>query len=429
MNLQRLNELYFNQATLSNADVEDLRQLTKDYPYYSKPFEILARHYHQTQHYKFNDMLRQAAIRVRDRKALYEFIHLSQVIQSHVSIAATETIVSPQEVLQESAKTTEAPIETAPIEQVETIVVEQSPKAFLEEDILPKEEAVSSIIDHPETVIEPVDAFEAEDLQAFEFEANFDISVIDVQTNSEDADLIGEEIAAEFTFSKSMFDAGDAVQTTENIETTTNVELETNLESPAETGTVTPLETSEAPLTELSKPIQLAETLRKYPVYNIDEFLKETPSEPIVQTELTSNPVTQAPAGAMDFLAWLNSDFANSASSTTGAIEYPIDDELTTPDDDLTETRSVKSLDIIEKFIAINPQISRPKKEFYSPENMAKRSEVVDLEIVSETLANMYYEQGNLDLAIKTYEKLSLQNPAKQPLFVDLIEKIKKEKR
>ena len=91
--------------------------------------------------------------------------------------------------------------------------------------------------------------------------------------------------------------------------------------------------------------------------------------------------------------------------------------------------RSTKSLDIIEKFIAINPQISRPKKEFYSPENMAKRSEVVDLEIVSETLAQMYYEQGNLDLAIKAYEKLSLQNPAKQPLFVDLIEKIKKEKR
>ncbi|MEN9738141.1 MAG: hypothetical protein RLZZ318_174, partial [Bacteroidota bacterium] len=39
MNLQRLNDIYLSHADISPADVEDLRQLTKDYPYFSKPFE------------------------------------------------------------------------------------------------------------------------------------------------------------------------------------------------------------------------------------------------------------------------------------------------------------------------------------------------------------------------------------------------------
>jgi tetratricopeptide (TPR) repeat protein len=60
---------------------------------------------------------------------------------------------------------------------------------------------------------------------------------------------------------------------------------------------------------------------------------------------------------------------------------------------------------------------------------MAKRSEVIDLEFVSETLANIYYEQGNYDMALKAYKKLSLQNPSKESYFADLIEKIKKERK
>jgi tetratricopeptide (TPR) repeat protein len=60
---------------------------------------------------------------------------------------------------------------------------------------------------------------------------------------------------------------------------------------------------------------------------------------------------------------------------------------------------------------------------------MAKRSEILDLEFVSETLAEIYYQQGNFDFAIKAYEKLSLQNPSKQSFFADLIDKIKKERK
>ncbi|MEN9738945.1 MAG: hypothetical protein RLZZ318_979, partial [Bacteroidota bacterium] len=427
MNLQRLNDIYLSHADISPADVEDLRQLTKDYPYFSKPFEILARHYHQTQHYKFSDMLRQAAIRVPDRKALYEFIHQLPPVQT----IASSTEPTAETVSVALPSTTEEPIETSlepvpepvldtrPSEIIETVTAE----AFLTE--LDTTDAPNELlVDQSEPVLATIELVteqpqEQTEEMAFEFEANFDLGTVDISTPIDDADLIGEEIAAEFTFSRTIIEVAEPTETIEKPTDSTDVnEVEPIIEAPI----------VEEKVVEKDHSIQVAETLRKHPVYNVEAFLKDIVTEPEKPAAIEVQN-TQDKAAAKDFLSWLNSDFDDTDSASTEAVIESLPLETDNSEPEPIAVRSTKSLDIIEKFIAINPQISRPKKEFYSPENMAKRSEVVDLEIVSETLAQMYYEQGNLDLAIKAYEKLSLQNPAKQPLFVDLIEKIKKEKR
>ena len=82
---------------------------------------------------------------------------------------------------------------------------------------------------------------------------------------------------------------------------------------------------------------------------------------------------------------------------------------------------------ILDKFIRENPSISRPKSEFYKPENMAKQSNEADDDIATETLANIYYKQGAYKKAIRTYEKLCLIYPHKMSYFADLIQKIKQE--
>jgi tetratricopeptide (TPR) repeat protein len=83
--------------------------------------------------------------------------------------------------------------------------------------------------------------------------------------------------------------------------------------------------------------------------------------------------------------------------------------------------------DLLDKFLKQKPIISRPKQEFYSPEKAGKRSDTLSNKIVTETLANIYYKQGNYTKAIEAYEQLQLKFPEKMSYFANLIEKIKKE--
>ena len=89
------------------------------------------------------------------------------------------------------------------------------------------------------------------------------------------------------------------------------------------------------------------------------------------------------------------------------------------------EDKSLSKNEIIDKFIAENPQISRPKQEFYDPFVVAQASVVDKENIISETLATIYLNQGYVEKAISIYQKLSLKNPKKSVYFAELIEKAK----
>ena len=81
--------------------------------------------------------------------------------------------------------------------------------------------------------------------------------------------------------------------------------------------------------------------------------------------------------------------------------------------------------ELIDKFIAENPSITRPKAEFYNPISVAQNSITDKGDIVSETLAKIYFKQGYFEKAISIYEKLSLNNPEKSVYFAAQIEMIK----
>jgi hypothetical protein len=90
------------------------------------------------------------------------------------------------------------------------------------------------------------------------------------------------------------------------------------------------------------------------------------------------------------------------------------------PDSEFT---SIKA-SLIEKFIREEPRITKPKTEFFNPTDSAIRSNLDEEEIVSETLAQLYAQQGNIPKALHIYEKLTLLNQEKSRYFAAQIEKL-----
>ena len=81
---------------------------------------------------------------------------------------------------------------------------------------------------------------------------------------------------------------------------------------------------------------------------------------------------------------------------------------------------------LIDQFIQNQPKI-KPKAEFYSAENMAKKSIEDSEEIVTETLAKVYADQGNIEKAKSIYNQLILKNPEKKSYFASLIKDLRSE--
>ena len=86
-------------------------------------------------------------------------------------------------------------------------------------------------------------------------------------------------------------------------------------------------------------------------------------------------------------------------------------------------------MSIIDSFLEKDIKVIPPQSEDieYSPSNLARLSIVDDEDFVTETLADIYYKQGNIQKALSAYKKLLLKYPEKKTYFAARIEKIEKE--
>lgn len=392
MNANRLSELFNNVDLANESDVQELKSLTELYPYFFKPFAVLTKIYLKKQHYRYEEYLFKTSLRCNDRAWLHDYLYDVEKLENQEVITSTVIELKSNEVEIKNS------INDFLIDEIPQNHVEEKIELTIEKIDEPVENLTYTNIESETTdsnddqTIEPaIDILEQLSNNEFVEE-----TVIESQPLNDINQFLEEKIEAEETEKPIEFELGIAntEETNLNQETEQLEEIETEF-------TLGSLQVDEKD--EDSETIQVADiqSLRKNPVYNVESFLNDDNEQ-----EISAN----KPATAeKDFFSWLNQP------------NLPVSDEE-------KQEKTIDTLSIIDKFIELNPQISRPKKEFYNPENMAKKSEQFESLFMTETLANIYYEQGNYSLAIKAYEKLSLQNPEKQTYFASLIEKIKKNK-
>ena len=93
------------------------------------------------------------------------------------------------------------------------------------------------------------------------------------------------------------------------------------------------------------------------------------------------------------------------------------------------DTKADEKIDLIEKFIKVNPSIL-PRIDASNSQNdlleMKEEVESENDEFITETLSRIYLKQGHYQKAIDSFKRLSLKIPEKSVYFAQQIEEIKK---
>ena len=94
--------------------------------------------------------------------------------------------------------------------------------------------------------------------------------------------------------------------------------------------------------------------------------------------------------------------------------------------DDKTSDRTPSKFDWIDDFLAQSAKIN-PTKNAATTKDLSKENPLSKNEIMTETLAHLYWKQKKYDEAKKAFKILSLKYPEKSSLFADHIKQIKSE--
>ena len=374
MNQEHLSHIVKQPVSISGQDALELEALCKKFPAFSTPFVLLARYYWQTGDYRMEEAVQQAALRVNDREWLYDFVHAA-ADKANTDIAQ----------IQETEIPVSEPLESERDIQVEPLsVVVETITETVELETIPQEIEIQIEVQIEEqTAVSSM--FEPEDSENLVFD---EIEALDAAVGASILGITGLDYA----------------QANPTIENDASGEIVTDVG-----GLITPMsaeedniETAAISIFEVDD-VLANEHHAAANEYNIEQFYP-TPAEAI------SGPPT-------DFYSWLGQPAAQQEEETAAEeTEIPV-----------SEQEPTHQQQLIDRFIANNPTISRPKKEFFTPETAAKKSEHLPEQLATETLATVYLNQGNTEGAIRIYERLILKFPEKSSYFVSLIEKTRNE--
>ncbi|NVK27497.1 MAG: hypothetical protein HWE14_05600 [Flavobacteriia bacterium] len=179
-----------------------------------------------------------------------------------------------------------------------------------------------------------------------------------------------------------------------------------------------------------------------------EEAEERTFARPIILDELTSTS-RQEEAVELDFTAWLRMKAGKSEEPTEVEAAEEVSTEIhwseaaeSAPEEkeaeEKVETSKLKKMQLIDRFIQDQPKISPLKRAESASVNQHEKQKSIDVsamgsevgdDFITETLAQVYKQQGALDKALSAYEILRLKYPEKSSFFADQISEIRRLKR
>ena len=146
------------------------------------------------------------------------------------------------------------------------------------------------------------------------------------------------------------------------------------------------------------------------------QFADALPEAPVESTDAVP---ALKPSGRYRFTDWITSP--TNAEGIADPTRSPLpEEESGTKEAAALPLPSVPPAALIDRFIqSQNPEPQR-KAEFFTPQQAGKRSLEEQAGLVTETLARIYAQQGNIAKAREAYRKLALKYPDKSVYFAAL---------
>ena len=422
MNIEQIAKRISNPNLCTSEDIDALRDLTVKYPYAQSFYILYLKALSTNNDIRFDEELLKHAYKITDKARIYELIQnknsannspkeeaetISNIVENENATVSEEKFVNQEN--------TEPVQEPAPIENIEedsslketkeetnTVQSEDKEKDSTEIPLMELNKEDSSIEDQEE---EEPPSIEEKTVEEKESEETSNPLKEEERIDSTEAINITkeEEALKENTVSETM-DTNGSSDPKESVDV-----IDKSIE-------VDPLE-KEVILHAVSSNYALeAPTVNEE---NTSELESEEGEIDLVELDNENESLNPSPSKKIAFSSWLK---ANQSS-----IEEKNENSNVKEENKKTE-------DIVNTFLTNQPSISKPakneeyiekpKKEFYSPVKIGKKSLDESTLPVSETLAKIFAAQGNFPKSIYVYNKLMLIYPEKKIFFAGVIEEL-----
>ncbi len=412
-------QLMDSKGSLNKEAIPMLQDFVSNFPYCQTGHLLLAKCLHDQHNILFDQQLKTASIYSADRKILYTLIHRQNENTSEEDVPVFKeepvfpfrsVIINEEEKSVHPAKREEASVFVESLK--ENIFQDKNPDSEIK---IPETE-IQELFSVPE---EPVNEWHDDDSEsADEITSNASTSkIIDPHEviRKRLSEILGEKDSTDFK-----------KDYTDKVVPEKIIDVPENKISAEEVVSVNTSAVVEIKIDEEEIIAGQVEKVRDViDRIGLEHAMEETILHSIEKLPLIDDEVREeiSDSETHSFLDWLKiKSHVGFGTIEEVQADDNLPDELIEPEENVQP--AISKEDLVNQFIATEPRIVPSKVEFYSPVNQAKKSVAEHDDMVSETLAKIYFDQGNLLKARSSYQKLSLLHPEKSSYFVALIQEI-----